>query len=648
MAELSLVSEFLALLITAIIALFFFDPEQPRSRRRSLFWACLGLTSLSIVLDIGTVLAIEAESACPVALSYAVNTAYFWVTIAMSVAITAFLVCRVMEFSNGKQALKVCKVLLVGVFALYTVFIALNVPLGFMFSIDDQGRYSRGPLNAMGYLVPLFGAFMVCACYIANRRNVSAAVTRIALCAPALVLLLVLFQITFQDQLMNGTIAAVVNLVCFINFQSIRVETEPLTGVSNRRSFISEMNLRSSGRQDFQIIVVALRHFAQINHIYGHDGGDMLLFIVANRLRELIPYSRVFRFNSVEFLLLMPAADVEVQERRIQLVRDCMDRKWHLNEGAVRLQYCLAEVCNKGERWSTEEVVEHLDYTVQLAKDEHQSLMRFDAATIRRYEREEELSHAIKYALHNDLLEVWYQPVFYRKSHCFDSCEALLRMTDFQGKRISPSEFIPVAERNGFIDSLTWKVLEDSCRLLGSGEVPGLKSVSVNLTMRQLLQEELVTRILKVLDQYGVSPSALKFEITERMVAESETAACNAMQEMRKHGFSFLLDDFGTGYSNFSMVINMPFEAVKLDRSLVHGLPSDPKSTLMAQTLSPFFHELGQDVLAEGIETAEQADTVISYGADRIQGFYLAKPMPGSALGQWYRTEAEAAGAVIG
>ena len=93
------------------------------------------------------------------------------------------------------------------------------------------------------------------------------------------------------------------------------------------------------------------------------------------------------------------------------------------------------------------------------------------------------------------------------------------------------------------------------------------------------------------------------------------------------------------------MVINMPFEAVKLDRSLVRGLPDDPKSKLMAQTLSPFFHELGQDILAEGIETTEQAQMITSFGADRIQGFYLAKPMPGEDLGEWYRTKAAASAA---
>ncbi len=644
MAELSLVSEYLALLITAILALFFFDPEQPRSQRRSMFWACLGLTALSILLDIGTIFAIENGSQCPIALNYAVNTAYFWVSVAMSLAITDFLLCRIFEFVYNKKVFKACRIILIVVFVLFSLSLVANVFEGFLFSLDERGQYSRGPLNAAVYLVPLFGAFLVCVCYVINRKSVGTAVTRIALCAPAVVLLLVLFQVTYKDQLMNGTIASVVNLICFINFQSIRVETEPLTGVFNRRSFVSEMSLRAGGKQDFQIIVVALRHFAQVNHIFGHDGGDALLFIVANRLRELIPHSRVFRYNSVEFLLLMPSASAEVQQRRIESVRECMDRKWHLNGGAVHLQYCIAEVCNNGEQWTTEEVVEHLDYTVQLAKDEHRSLVRFDAATIRRYEREEELSHAIKYALHNDLIEIWYQPVFYRRSQSFESCEALMRMTDSQGKRVSPNEFIPVAERNGFIDLLTWRVLEDACRVLGSGEVPGLKSVSVNLTMRQLLQEGLVGRIMRVLDRYGVSPSALKFEITERMVAESEIAACAAMEEMCKHGFSFLLDDFGTGYSNFSMVTNMPFEAVKLDRSLVHGLPDNPKSRLMAQTLSPFFHELGQDVLAEGIETAEQARTVASYGADRIQGFYLAEPIPSAELGQWYRTEAEAAG----
>ena len=142
---------------------------------------------------------------------------------------------------------------------------------------------------------------------------------------------------------------------------------------------------------------------------------------------------------------------------------------------------------------------------------------------------------------------------------------------------------------------------------------------------------------MRVLEKHKVDPSRIKIEITERTIAENEDSVCLAMEEACSSGLSFMLDDFGTGYSNFSMVTNMPFEAVKLDRSLVSELPCERKSCLMVEMLTLLFHELGQNVLAEGIETKEQAETALSYGVDRIQGFFYAKPMPRAKLAAWYR-----------
>lgn len=637
MTEWCLVSEYLALIVTVIIGVFYFDLEQPSSKRRTHFWICLCLTATMIILDIAAVAVVGEGDHLPVALNYALNTVYCFVSIVTSCTIALFFVCRIYEFVFDKRGRLYAFVSLAAVLVAFSILLIINVQEGFFFFINDGGVYQRGQWGSLVYFVPLYGAFLVAFCFFRNRHNVSGAVRQIIIAAPLVVVLLVLYQLCYKDLLLNGTIAMIINLMCFINFLNIRIETDALTRVFNRRSFSSELELCAASKRDYQIVVVALRHFAQINHIYGHNNGDALLFLIADKLQKLMPEGRCFRYNSVEFLLFMPAASEDVQEERINRIKKLMDGKWCLGEGTVWVQYCLAEICNRGEEWTLEEAVEHLDYTVQVAKDEHRKLVRYDSVIIRRYEREEELEHAIKRALRMGTFEVWYQPVFYRETQSFDSAEALLRMTDSEGNRISPGEFIPVAERNGLIDSLSWLVLEDACRLLGSGEAPGLKSVSINLTTCQLLQDDLVQRILWVLEKHKVDPSQIKIEITERTIAENENSACLAMEEACSSGLSFMLDDFGTGYSNFSMVTNMPFEAVKLDRSLVSGLPCERKSCLMVEMLTLLFHELGQNVLAEGIETKEQAETALSYGVDRIQGFFYAKPMPGAELAAWYR-----------
>lgn len=639
MATWSLAAEYLAFILTVVTALFYYDRSKVRTHQRTQFWICLGLVAVSVLFDIASVWAFDSGENHFATLFLALNTAYYISSIAMSIAITAYLVKRLFDYVYDDYGSKRAIISLLVMGAAYLVLFAVNAFNGCLFSLDSQGNYVRGPYILLVYFAPLYGIALLAFNYIKNRRNVSLAMTRIVLAAPAITLLLVVFQVMAPEQLLNGLIGALVNLVCFISFQSVRTESDSLTGVSNRQAFINELALRTDGKQGYQIILVALRHFAQVNHIYSHAGGDAVLYLVANTLRELVPEGKVFRYNSVEFLLLIPSANEQQQELRLQHVVDRMERRWRLGQSDIAVQYCIAELCNAGSRWTTEEVVESLDYSIQLAKDQHKRLVRFDAETIRLYEREEELQHTIKRSLRKGLFEVYYQPVFYKRSNSFESCEALLRLTDPEGNRISPAEFIPVAERNGLIDQLTLVVLEDVCRLLSSGEAPGLKSVSVNFTMRQLLEGELAPRILSLLEKYALDPSRLKLEITERMIAENETEARNAMDAMNRSGLKFMLDDFGTGYSNFSSVINLPFECVKLDRSLVSGLPEEHKSKLMAQTLTPFFHELGMDVLAEGIETEEQANMVLSFGADRIQGYYYARPMPASDVCEWYASK---------
>ena len=152
--------------------------------------------------------------------------------------------------------------------------------------------------------------------------------------------------------------------------------------------------------------------------------------------------------------------------------------------------------------------------------------------------------------------------------------------------------------------------------MLGSGTVPELKAVPVNLSMQQFLRKDLAKRIEDMLQKYNVAPDRLKLEITERMQAENSALARQTMEEMRRRYLTFLLDDFGTGYSNLSSVLDVPFEAVKLDRSLMSELTDDPRSRLMADTIIPFFHKLGQQVVAEGIESREQAELALHCGAD--------------------------------
>lgn len=388
---------------------------------------------------------------------------------------------------------------------------------------------------------------------------------------------------------------------------------------------------------------MALKQFARVNQVYGHSSGDAILFQIAGALRQFSAGGQIFRYNSVEFLLLIPGSDEKEREERLEQVLSCMRREWPLGESHVAVPFCAAELTYSGQDCTPEQIISYLEYCVRLGKEDGRELVRFDGETAQRHRRREYLIRTMQAAVRDGRFQVWYQPVYHRDTGSFDSAEALIRLSDEQGRPISPGEFIPVAEENGLIDALSWIVLEGVCRLLGSGTVPELKTVSINLSMQQFLRKDLTERIEDMLRKYGVAPERLKLEITERVLADNSQLARQTMEKMSRRHLEFLLDDFGTGYSNFSSVLGVPFEAVKLDRSLMVGLTNDPRSRLMADTIIPFFHKLGQQVVAEGIESREQAELALRCGADRIQGFYYARPMPESELAEWYRSRKKAA-----
>lgn len=632
MSEWSLLSEYLAFTLLLVIMLFYRDGKQVLTPRRRLFWACLLTPAAAIVADIATVMCNEYHDILPFEVNYGVNVVFFVLSVLMSSVIVYYLTVRMLEFVNDKRHLRVVQVSISLITFAFLGLVISNYRNGYLFYFAEDGTYVRGPYNACMYIEPILYVMIFLICYMVNRRSVSQASSRIVRAAPVIVTPLIIVQVLYPQQLLNGIIAALVNLVSYISYQSAVSGRDALTGLQDRKSFLDELPLRAADRNGCQIIAIALRNFSAVNEVFTHRGGDALLFHIAEELRRQMGEGSVYRYNNVEFLLLLPGGNKTTCTLRLNRVRDCMNRPWKLGDSYVNVPALLVEVSLQGQKWSSEQIVNYLDYVVEMAKEESKPLIRFDAQIAARLEREEHIIKTMQKALDEGGFEVWFQPVFYQATHTFQSAEALIRLSDGKGSYISPEEFIPLAERAGLIDEISWIVAEQTCALLGSGKCPWLDSVSVNLSIRQLMTRDLVDRLSGLLHKHEVAPEHLKIEITERFVAEDEEAARLAMERLHEAGVDFLLDDFGTGYSNFSSVLNLPFDTVKLDRSLVCGLVEDAKSRLTVTALVPFFHKLGLNVLAEGIETVEQSDIAFDFGVDRIQGFYYARPMPASKL----------------
>ncbi|XOQ43535.1 MAG: EAL domain-containing protein [Clostridium sp.] len=238
--------------------------------------------------------------------------------------------------------------------------------------------------------------------------------------------------------------------------------------------------------------------------------------------------------------------------------------------------------------------------------------------------------HWLNDAIQNDRFEIYYQPLYTVCDGSFTEAEALLRLKGPDGAYISPEKFIPIAEESGQIVEIGYIVLQHVCQYIRHllSCCINIDTISVNLSVAQLMAEDAVPRFLKIIRDSGISPNRILFEVTESILIRNYTLIADKIHELSSAGIQFALDDFGTGYSNIISVIDLPFDVVKIDKSLIWDSMKNRRCSIMIRDLTRTFHNIDLIVVAEGVETEEHDRFVRRCGCDKIQGFRYAKPMP--------------------
>ena len=627
----SLSAELLCMVILALLILSSYGQSLPYTRRQLVYRTCLLLSLFSILLSVLCVLTVDRIIPVPLWLNILLNSLYFFVSVLMCSVLAAYLFALILEHVYSGQALRRASIFLGALTLFFALAVVCNLRFGILFSFDAQENYLRGPLNRLGYAVMLVELAALLLCYLRHRRSVGQNMVRVMYTLPPLVVLLLIFQYLYPEILLNGAIITIADLILYISFQSRQVELDGLTGLCSRNCFRRELSLRMASRQHFHVILLGLRHFSEINHRFGHQMGDAFLYETARQLERLFPRGQVFRFGSVKFALLLPYPE-DGGAARLQALQDCFAGPWTLGSAHTCLTVRMADLLYDGRAWTAEQLLEALEYSLELAREGNGQPVRFQDRTACLLQRRKDLMAFLRQSLQEHRFQVWYQPVWDANAGAFTSAEALLRLSTPQGEPIPPSEFIPLAEESGLIGDLSWLVLEEACRLLSQGSAPGLLSVSINLSMQQFLDPGLVQRIHSCLEQYGLTPDLLKIEITERVASQDMEQTAAVMSELSGLGVRFYLDDFGTGWSNLSCALDLPFQCIKLDHGLLAGYPDGTQSRQLVNGLVSLFHGMGVQVVVEGVETQAQEDALMACDVDWLQGFHLARPMPEEQL----------------
>ncbi|MDO9285730.1 MAG: EAL domain-containing protein [Aquabacterium sp.] len=416
---------------------------------------------------------------------------------------------------------------------------------------------------------------------------------------------------------------------------------DSLTGLANRGMFMDELE-RTLARARLQctafaVLFIDLDRFKFVNDTLGHEAGDGLLKVMAQRLTQLLRGGdMVARLGGDEFVVLMggcvePAALSKVASRLLTELAEPLLLCGRTVQVSASVGISLFPA--DGDDGAT--LLKHADTAMYLAKSRGKNNFQFFTADLaQRASRFFALEGDLRQALERDELLLHYQPQFDTASGALCGLEALIRWQHPQRGLVSPSEFIPLAEESGLIVPIGRWVMATACAQVRAWRDAGFEPprCAINLSARQFAGDRLVDDLHDALALAGLESDALEVELTESALMADPDRAQLALRQLQALGVRIAIDDFGTGYSSLAYLKRFPAHTLKIDRSFVSGLPDNRDDLAITRAVIAVAHSLNMQVMAEGVETAAQLAVLRALGCEGAQGFLLGRPMPADAV----------------
>jgi diguanylate cyclase (GGDEF)-like protein len=422
-----------------------------------------------------------------------------------------------------------------------------------------------------------------------------------------------------------------------------RATTDELTGLANRERFRARLDERiaeaKASDERFGVMLCDLDRFKEINDTLGHHFGDELLRDLGPRLAEVVgPNGLVSRLGGDEFAVLPgeSTSDPDELEAIARRLMACVQQPIGVDEMLleVGVSIGIARFPRDGE--DPHSLLRSADVAMYAAKEAHAGCKVYAAALDGHSVRKLSVLSEFRRALDNDEILVFYQPIMHMGGTRVHGAEALVRWQHPELGLLPPSDFMPIVEQTGLIGPMTRHVLERAVAQCAAWRRAGQEmTVSVNLSVRNLLDPDLASLLGDLLEIYGLTPSALQLEITESMLMSDPDRSLTTLTRLSELGVGLSVDDYGTGYSSLANLRRLPIDELKIDRSFVSPMLSDESDLIIVRSTINLGHDLGLKVVAEGVEDEATLHRLGGLGCDLAQGYHFSKPLPPEAFNKW-------------
>jgi diguanylate cyclase (GGDEF)-like protein len=424
-----------------------------------------------------------------------------------------------------------------------------------------------------------------------------------------------------------------------------------LTGLPNRALYLDrgrQALLAATRRGDrVGVLVVDLDRFKEINDTLGHRYGDELLRQVEPRLRSALRAGdTVARLGADEFGVLL--ADVVGNDGAIDVVnrvRQAIERPFVVDDVPVAIEATVGLALFPDHAENIDELVQKADVALHTAKAAKAGWQLYEPRADDHSRPRLTLLPELREALNGGQLVLHYQPQLDVATGAVANAEALVRWLHPTRGLLAPVEFLPIAEQTGLIHPLTRYVLDEALGQCKAWQSAGFElGVAVNLSARSLGSNDLTRQVQELLEKREVAASSLTLELTESAIMSDPFRAVAVLTQLRRMGVRLSIDDFGTGYSSLAYLKRLPVTEIKIDRSFVSNVAADEDDAAIVLSTIQLADSLRLDVVAEGVETAATFDALTEFGCRRVQGFFLARPLPADQLERWLRDRPVAGG----
>ncbi len=418
---------------------------------------------------------------------------------------------------------------------------------------------------------------------------------------------------------------------------------DSVTGLLNRHGLSLRLAAALAAARDSDgacaLLFIDIDKFKRVNDCFGHAAGDQLLGQMAQLLRGALREADLLaRFGGDEFIVVLPALPrgdaAELAAACGRQILRALGAGFQLSPQLITVSASIGVACFPDDGDDAATLIRNAEIAMHDVKQSGRGELRFFDVAMSAYAREAlVIDGALRGAIHAGELHLVYQPITNAASGAMDKVEALLRWDSASLGVVGPDRFIPVAEDSGLIIELGAWVLAEACRQLACwrDDLPEL-TVSINVSARQLLDPAFIGLVERALAGNALAPGRLELELTERVLIGDGALVLGALGRLRELGVSISLDDFGTGYSSLSYLTQFRIDTLKIDRAFVTDMVDSPRSNALVATIVAMGHSLGLELVAEGVETADQARALGAMGCHYLQGYHISRPLGPAAL----------------